>query len=93
MVWHRPAPTIRAEFFKPEKGRYLHPVAHRPITIREAARIQGFPDDFSFAGSATQVARQIGNAVPVKFGEAIAKHIRLTQLERTKPGRANAASA
>lgn len=62
--WDRPALTIRTEFFKPEKGRYLHPQAHRPITHREAARLQTFPDDFLFTGSKIQVARQIGNAVP-----------------------------
>lgn len=62
--WDRPALTIRTEFFKPEKGRYLHPFADRPITHREAARLQTFPDDFVFVGSNIQVARQIGNAVP-----------------------------
>jgi len=62
--WNRPSVTIRTEFFKPEKGRYLHPVQHRPITHREAARIQTFPDDFVFSGSKTEIARQIGNAVP-----------------------------
>ena len=62
----RPAVTIRTEFFKPEKGRYLHPSAHRPITVREAARLMSFPDDFEFPEhqSMTSVARQIGNAVP-----------------------------
>ncbi|NUN98741.1 MAG: DNA cytosine methyltransferase, partial [Candidatus Omnitrophica bacterium] len=44
--WDRPAFTIRTEFFKPEKGRYLHPSEHRPITHREAARLQSFPDSF-----------------------------------------------
>ena len=44
--WDRPASTIRTEFYKPEKGRYLHPTAHRPITVREAARCMTFPDDF-----------------------------------------------
>jgi DNA (cytosine-5)-methyltransferase 1 len=38
--WDKPAFTIRTEFFKPEKGRYLHPCQHRPITHREAARLQ-----------------------------------------------------
>ena len=42
----RPSVTIRTEFFKPEKGRYLHPVEHRPITHYEAALIQGFPEDY-----------------------------------------------
>jgi DNA (cytosine-5)-methyltransferase 1 len=76
MWWNEPAPTIRTEFFKPEKGRYLHPAAHRPITIREAARLQTFPDEFTFIGSNVQVAKQIGNAVPVELGRRIALHIR-----------------
>jgi DNA (cytosine-5)-methyltransferase 1 len=67
--------TIRTEFFKPEKGCYLHPEAHRPITHREAARIQGFPDGFVFKGSKTEIARQIGNAIPVKLAHAIAKSV------------------
>jgi len=68
--------TIRTEFFKPEKGRYLHPEAHRPITHREAARIQGFPDDFIFKGSKIAIAKQIGNAVPVKLAHAIAQAVK-----------------
>ena len=70
--WGRPAFTIRTEFYKPEKGRYLHPEQHRPITHREAARFQSFPDDFQFVGSKIEVARQIGNAVPPLLGEAVA---------------------
>ncbi len=62
--WNRPAFTIRTEFFKPEKGRYLHPEQHRPITHREAARFQSFPDDFTFKGTKIEIAKQIGNAVP-----------------------------
>ncbi|MCZ2523863.1 DNA cytosine methyltransferase [Streptomyces sp. NPDC059506] len=70
--WDRPSVTIRTEFFKPEKGRYLHPVADRPITHLEAAVLQGFPLDFKWCGSKIQIARQIGNAVPVPMAEAIA---------------------
>lgn len=73
--WDRPSVTIRTEFFKPEKGRYLHPVEDRPITHREAARIQDFPDDFIFKGSKTEIARQIGNAVAVGMARNIAKSI------------------
>lgn len=69
--WNRPSVTIRTEFFKPEKGRYLHPEQHRPITHREAARLMGFPDDFVFVGSKIEIARQIGNAVPPDFAFAI----------------------
>lgn len=77
--WDRPAVTIRTEFYKPEKGRYLHPEANRSITIREGARLQTFPDTFEFAGARTRVAPQIGNAVPPKLayhlGEAISAHL------------------
>ena len=67
----RPSVTIRTEFDKPEKGRYLHPTANRAITHREAARLQGFPDDFKWFGSKPQIAKQIGNAVPVHLAKAI----------------------
>jgi site-specific DNA-cytosine methylase len=69
---HAPSVTIRTEFFKPEKGRYLHPTAHRPITHYEAAILQGFPEDFLWCGSKTSIAKQIGNAVPIPLGKAIA---------------------
>ena len=70
--WDRPAFTVRTEFFKPEKGRYLHPDQHRPITHREAARLQSFPDDFVFRGSKIEIARQIGNAVPPVLAARVA---------------------
>ncbi len=73
--WHEPAVTIRTEFFKPEKGRYLHPEENRAITHWEAARLQGFPDDYMWIGSRTSIARQIGNAVPIPLGSAIAKSL------------------
>ncbi len=75
LEWDKPALTIRTEFFKPEKGRYLHPDQHRPITHFEAARIQTFPDDYLFCGSKLAIARQIGNAVPPRLAEAIARHL------------------
>lgn len=74
--WDRPSVTIRTEFFKPEKGRYLHPKENRPITHREAARLMGFPDEFKFTGSKTEIARQIGNAVPPQLSGALAKSVR-----------------
>lgn len=74
--WDRPAFTIRTEFFKPEKGRYLHPEQHRPITHREAARLQTFPDTFQFCGSKIEIARQIGNAVPPLLAAAVAGSVR-----------------
>jgi DNA (cytosine-5)-methyltransferase 1 len=82
--WNRPASTIRTEFYKPEKGRFLHPEAHRPITIREAACIQGFPrrhakppigfilpEDIPM----TMVAKGIGNAVPPPLARAIGEAV------------------
>lgn len=67
--------TIRTEFFKPEKGRYIHPTEHRAITHHEAARIQGFPDSYLWVGSKTEIARQIGNAVPVELAQALGSAI------------------
>jgi DNA (cytosine-5)-methyltransferase 1 len=85
LEWDKPSLTIRTEFFKPEKGRYLHPQwdpedpamrVNRPLTHWEAARIQGFPDDFVWCGSKVDIAKQIGNAVPVGLAAAIARHLR-----------------
>ncbi|GAA1679663.1 DNA cytosine methyltransferase [Microbacterium lacus] len=73
--WDKPSVTIRTEFFKPEKGRYLHPTENRAITHYEAAVLQGFPDTHRFVGSKTAIARQIGNAVPIPLSEAIATHL------------------
>jgi DNA (cytosine-5)-methyltransferase 1 len=70
--WNRPAFTIRTEFYKPEKGRYLHPLQHRPITHREAARFQCFPDAFKFTGTKIEIAKQIGNAVPTVMAARVA---------------------
>jgi DNA (cytosine-5)-methyltransferase 1 len=75
LYWRRPAFTIRTEFFKPEKGRYLHPSEDRPITIREAARCMSFPDDFELPADQkwTEIAKQLGNAVPPLLARAIAE--------------------
>lgn len=71
----RPSVTIRTEFFKPEKGRYLHPTENRAITHYEAALLQGFGDQHLWVGSKVSIARQIGNAVPVQLGKAIGQHL------------------
>lgn len=81
MRWDRPANTIRTEFFKPEKGAYLHPQhdadhqVNRPITHLEAALLQDFPESYLWCGNKIQIARQIGNAVPVGLARSLAKHI------------------
>ncbi|WP_439564451.1 DNA cytosine methyltransferase [Microcella sp.] len=71
--WDKPSVTIRTEFFKPEKGRYIHPEENRAITHYEAALIQGFSPTHRFVGSRTDIARQIGNAVPIPLGAAIGR--------------------
>ncbi len=71
LYWDRPSVTIRTEFVKPEKGRYLHPEQDRAITLMEGARLQGFSDDYLWCGSKTDIAKQIGNAVPIPLGAAI----------------------
>jgi DNA (cytosine-5)-methyltransferase 1 len=75
--WRRPATTVRTEFYRPEKGRFLHPTEHRPLTPREAARVQSFPDSFVFPESQalSSVARQIGNAMPPRLAEAVARDL------------------
>jgi DNA (cytosine-5)-methyltransferase 1 len=75
LVWTKPSVTIRTEFFKPEKGRYLHPDQHRPITHAEAAVIQGFGDGFLWCGTKVSIARQIGNAVPPPLAQGIARKL------------------
>jgi DNA (cytosine-5)-methyltransferase 1 len=75
MRWDAPSLTIRTEFYKPEKGQYLHPQWHRPITHLEAARLQTFPDTFEWCGSKIEIARQIGNAVPARLATALATHL------------------
>jgi DNA (cytosine-5)-methyltransferase 1 len=69
------APTITRWVFHPGSGRFGHPVDFRVITIREAARLQGFPDFFEFVGTYTQQAGQVGNAVPPLLARAIGRHI------------------
>jgi DNA (cytosine-5)-methyltransferase 1 len=83
--WDKPAFTIRTEFYKPEKGRYLHPSEHRPITVREAARCMSFPDNFELPDDQpmTSVARQLGNAVPPLVAERVAEVV-AAQLDTQK---------
>lgn len=71
-----PAPTMTTACINPSKGRFVHPTAHHGITVRQAARIQTFPDNFVFKGGLTAAGRQIGNAVPVDLGIALIKHIK-----------------
>jgi len=68
---HIQANTITAGCNNPSKGRFVHPWLNHGITLRHAARIQTFPDDYMFTGGSMAMAKQIGNAVPIKLGEAL----------------------
>jgi DNA (cytosine-5)-methyltransferase 1 len=67
MSWDAVAPTLTTGCTDITRGRFAHPEDDRAITLREAARLQTFRDDYQFAGNASQIATQIGNAVPVQM--------------------------
>lgn len=64
LAWERPAYTISTYLTRPGNGAFIHPVMPRLLTVREAARLQSFPDEVRFHGTLRQRAMQIGNAVP-----------------------------
>lgn len=78
MLEDRPAPTLTTGFMSPGRGRFVHPTRRRTLTLREAARIQGFPDTYRFLVTPkkppprTKIAQWIGNAVPMPLGYAAA---------------------
>jgi len=75
MYWDRPAPALTGRCSSISNGRYGHPTQDRAISLREAASLQSFPDEYVFWGSNKHVALQIGNAVPVKLAEVLGRHI------------------
>jgi len=75
LEWSGQCPTITGGFDSFTRGRYGHPLHDRPLTAREAARIQGFPDDFVFCGTRGDIRSQIGNAVPPPLAEAVGREI------------------
>jgi DNA (cytosine-5)-methyltransferase 1 len=80
LVWNELCRSITAHIAK-DGYWYIHPQQHRTLSIREAARVQSFPDHFRFAGTPTHRYRQIGNAVPVLLGESVGRAL-LNALER-----------
>lgn len=82
--WDRPAPTMTGKCHSLSNGRYGHPVQDRAISLREAAAIQTFPDNYDFYGLVGKVAQQIGNAVPVQLGKVLGSHILMMQSEHTQ---------
>lgn len=81
LSWDGQCPTITGGFDSFTRGRYGHPAYDRPITPREAARLQGFPDSVIFRGTRQEVRYQIGNAVPPPLAEAIGQAIAATITE------------
>lgn len=75
MVKNEVSVTITTRFDTPSSGKFTHPYLDRAITVREAARIQSFPDDFEFIGTKGSQMKQVGNAVPPLLAKAIATEI------------------
>lgn len=77
-----PAPTMTTACINPSKGRFVHPTEHHGITVRQAARIQTFPDSYTFIGGLTAAGRQIGNAVPIDMGKYLISYIKKHLIDR-----------
>ncbi len=75
MWWDAPAPTLTGRCHSISNGRYAHPAQRRGISLREAAALQTFRDSYEFFGPHNHIALQIGNAVPVRLGKELGKHI------------------
>ena len=71
MWWDRVAPTLTSRCNSLSNGRFGHPEQDRAISLREAAALQSFSDDYEFFGSTSRIARWVGNAVPVRLAEAL----------------------
>lgn len=78
MAWNDVAPTITSGCCNPSKGRFLHPIEDRAITLREAALLQGFPAKYKFAPKIGRgaLAAMVGNALPPPFIAAHSRSIR-----------------
>lgn len=87
LAWDEPSGTITTKCNSFTRGKFAHPSENRNITMREAARLQGFPDSFVFSGDKVAVAHQVGNAVPPLLAERVGLAIRvaLEARERNDP--------
>jgi len=84
MKWNYPSPTMTGGCGMISKGRFGHPEQNRAISLREAARLQTFPDDFKFVGNFGEIAKQIGNAVPPLLAKRAADALLLSIKELKK---------
>jgi DNA (cytosine-5)-methyltransferase 1 len=84
MEWKKSAPTLTGGCTAISKGRFGHPEQNRAISLREAARLQSFPDSYNFMGSFTSITKQIGNAVPPLLAKNIAEEIKSMLIEKRK---------
>ena len=75
MLWDEPSTGLTTRCISLSNGRFGHPVQDRAISVREAASLQTFPDNFIFSGTLSSMAKQIGNAVPVKLAEKFGQQI------------------
>lgn len=91
MAWDDVAPTITSGCNNPSKGRFLHPVRNRAITLREAAVLQGFPIRYKFPGEIKKerISLMIGNALPPSLIAAHASVVQSKLLVKTRRGRVN----
>lgn len=75
LAWDKLSSTITTKFNQYYSGRFGHPEQDRALSLREGALIQTFPKDYQFFGTDYQIARQIGNAVPVNLSRAVGEVI------------------
>jgi DNA (cytosine-5)-methyltransferase 1 len=80
----KPAPTMTTACINPSKGRFVHPTLNHGITIRQAARMQTFPDTFIFEGGLMAAGCQVGNAVPIDLARQLISHLK-PMVERSAP--------
>jgi DNA (cytosine-5)-methyltransferase 1 len=75
MSWDKPSPTLTCKCNSISNGRFGHPEQNRGLSLREAARLQTFPDNYIFFGGITNIAKQIGNAVPIELAKIFGQQV------------------